>query len=35
MLMDKNMMDNNIYDPKLDLHPLKKTILDVVRMLAS
>ena len=35
MLMGKNMIDNNAYDPKLDFHPLNKTVSDVVKMLAS
>jgi hypothetical protein len=35
MLLDKNMLENDVYDTNFSLHPLNKTVSDVVRILKS
>jgi len=35
LVLDKNMLDNNMFTPIYEFFPLKKTILEVVKILEA
>jgi hypothetical protein len=35
LVLDKNMLDNNMFAPIYEFFPLKKTILEVVKILEA
>lgn len=35
LTLDKNMLDNGFFAPNFEVHPLKKTLVDVVDILRS